>query len=858
MEPAIGRREEERGSMTALPSHARVVIVGAGIAGNCLAWHLARLGWRDIVLIDKGPLPNPGGSTGHASSFTFPVEYSRQMTEWCMDAIGQFTDLGVFTRCGGMEVARTEVRMHELRRRLAAAHAFGVEAELLTPRQIGERVPWLDASKLLGGFHVPAVGVVDPVYGGTLLRDRAMALGALAVSPATEVTGVDVRDGRVRGVRTTKGDIATETLVVCGGVWSAKVAAMAGARIPLTPAVHQMVDIGPVPEFEHLEALAYPVIRDMDALMYERQSGGDLEIGSYAHRAILVDVADIPSNEDAALSPTELPFTSEDFDPHLPKALELYPSIVGNERVGIKHAINGLISLTADGMPLLGETPEVHGLWACSAMWIKEAPSLTRMLAEWMTDGQPEMDPSSANIARFTDQQKTPAHVAARGGEWFPKFYGIVHPGEQWATDRNARLGAAHARHLELGAELVEIAGWERPNWYEANRPLLAEFGDRVMDRPHEWDRRWWSPIVNAEHLALRERAGLIENPAFAVFDVSGPGALAYLQRIAVGQVDVAPPGPGAPGRVVYTQLLNEAGGIKADVTILRLAHDRFRIVDAGFAGPADRKWLEDHLPADGSAALADLTSAWTMIAIWGPRARDIVRSTTDDDVSNGAFPYATWRSLDLGSLRVLAARISYAGELGWEIHAPMEQGARLWDLLWDAGRLHGLVAVGLGAYGTTLRLEKGYRLMGRELELDRNLVEAGLARPRVKDDDFIGREAYLAQRAGPPAQLLCSLTVDDTRSPSTGERRFMLGGEPITRTDGSRLVDRRGRRSFVTTAGSGVSIGRHVLMAYLPPEVAEVGTRLAVEYIGDRYPVTVAAVGATPLFDPTNERLRA
>ncbi|HET9680992.1 MAG TPA: FAD-dependent oxidoreductase [Candidatus Limnocylindrales bacterium] len=855
--------------MSPLPSHARVVIVGAGIAGNALAWHLARLGWRDIVQVDKGPLPNPGGSTGHASSFTFPVEYNRQMVEWCMDALGQFEDLGVLTRCGGIEVARTPERMHELKRRLAAAHAFGVDAELLDPAGVTKLVPWMDGSKILGGFHVPAVGVVDPVYGGTLMRDRAMELGALTVSAGTEVTGVDVKDGRITGVRTTKGDVSAEMVVVCGGVWSAKVAAMAGARIPLTPAVHQMVDIGPVPAFEHLtSALAYPVIRDMDALMYERQSGGDLEIGSYAHRAILVPVEDIPSNEEAALSPTELPFTPEDFDDHLPKALELYPSIVGDESVGIKHAINGLISLTADGFSLLGEMPEVKGLVACSAMWIKEAPSLTRMLAEWLTDGQPEMDPAVVNIARFSDHHKTHRHVCARGSEWFPKFYGIVHPGEQWATDRGVRLGAAHAGHVALGAEFIEIAGWERPNWYESNRPLLAEFGARVMDRPHEWDRRWWSPIINAEHLALRDRVGLIENPAFAIFDITGTGALDYVQRMAVGQVDVAPPAvaPDAdaagqsqvvPGRVVYTQLLNEAGGIKADVTILRLGHDHFRIVDAGFAGPADRKWLEDHLPADGSVALADLTSAWTMIAIWGPRARDVVSSLTTDDVSNEGFPYATWRWLNLESLHVMAARISYAGELGWELHVPMEQGQRLWDLLFEAGRPHGIVPVGLGAYGTTLRLEKGYRLMSRELELDRNLVEAGLARPKVKDADFIGKAAYLAQREAGPAQVLCTLTVDENRSPSTGELRYMLGGEPIVTPSGELLVDVRGRRSFVTTAGSGPSVGKHLLMAYLPPAAAVTGMKLAVEYIGELYPVTVAGVGATALFDPANERLR-
>jgi len=838
-------------STTGLPSHARIVIVGAGIVGNCLAWHLARLGWRDIVLLDKGPLPNPGGSTGHASSFTFPVEYSRQMTAWCMDGIRQFEDLGVFTRCGGIEVARTEERMAELHRRFGAARAYGVEAELVSPAEIRRLVPWIDERLLLGGFHTPSVGVVDPVHAGTLMRQAATELGALTVAGTTEVTGIDIQDGRVTAIRTDRGSIRTDLIMVCCGVWSARVAQMAGATIPLTPAVHQMISIGPVSSFAELRGeISYPVIRDMDARMYERQSGSDLEIGSYAHRAILMDANDIPSNEKAVLSPTEMPFTPEDFDPHMERALELAPEIVGDERVRIRHAINGLISLTADGMPLLGETPEVRGLWSAAAMWIKEAPSIARTLAEWMTDGKPEFDPSSANIARFHDPQRTPAHVAARGAEWFPKFYGIVHPAEQWASDRDVRLGAAHARHLALGAELVEIAGWERPNWYAANEALLGEYGDRVMPRAAEWEARWWSPIVNAEHLALRDRVGLIENPAFAIFEATGPGSLAFLQRLAVGQMDVP------IGRLVYTQLLNEAGGIKADVTVMRLDPGHFRVVAAGSSGMNDRKWLADHLPKDGSAQLHDATSGWTMVALWGPRARLVLETVTDADLADAAFPFGTCRTIDIGSLRCLAARISYVGELGWEIHVPMEQGARLWDLLFAAGQPQGIVPVGLGAYGTTLRLEKSYRAMGRELELDRNLVEAGLARPTVKGADFVGRDAYLRQRQVPPAALLCTLTLDDPTSKS-GVQRYMLGGEPILAPDGLPLVDSRGRRSFVTSAGAGPSVGKHLLMAYLPADVATVGTRLLVEYFGERYPVTVAVAGATPLFDPENARMR-
>ncbi len=317
-----------------------------------------------------------------------------------------------------------------------------------------------------------------------------------------------------------------------------------------------------------------------------------------------------------------------------------------------------------------------------------------------------------------------------------------------------------------------------------------------------------------------------------------------------VGQVDVS------VGRMVYTQMLNEAGGIRADVVVMRLGHDLFRVVDAGFAGHADMQWMTDHLPADGSVNFADVTTSWSMIAIWGPQARNVVASVTTDDVSNEGIPYGACRWIDIGSVRVLAARISYAGELGWELHVPVEQGARLWTMLMEAGQPHGIVPVGLAAYGGSLRVEKGYRLMGNELELDRTLVEAGMARPKVKDADFIGKAAYLAQREAGPASLLCTLAMESTTS-SSGVKRYPLGKEPVCKPDGTVLQDRNGRRSFVTTAATGVSVGKHLLMAYLPVEEAVVGTTLAVEYIAELYPVTVAAVGATAVFDPENTRMR-
>jgi glycine cleavage system aminomethyltransferase T/glycine/D-amino acid oxidase-like deaminating enzyme len=839
--------------MGRLPSSARVVVIGAGIVGNSLACHLARLGWGDIVQVDKGPLPNPGGSTGHASNFIFPVDHSREMTALTVDSVRQYKELDVFTECGGIEVARTEERMEELRRRMASAKAWGVEpASLLSPDEVKALVPFIDESVIVGGFYSPGVGVVDSLRAGTLMRDEAEGAGALTVVPNVEVTGIETARGRVRGVRTTAGDVEADTVVICCGVWSPLLARMAGAAIPLTPAIHQMIDIGPVPRFAEAKgAIEFPIVRDMDTNMYERQDGRGLEIGSYAHRPILHDPAEIPSIEEAALSPTELPFTEEDFALQMEHALELMPEIVGDESVGVKYAINGLLSLTPDALPLLGETPEVGGLWSAAAVWVKEGPGVARAVAEWMTSGGSEIDLQASDIARFYDCQKTVVHVRARAAEGFNKTYGIVHPGEQWASDRNVRLPPFYAREQALGAVFFEAAGWERPHWYESNAGLLEEYGDRVNGRSAEWDSRWWSPIINAEHLAMRDRAAIFDLSAFCVFDVTGPSALAAVQRVAMRQMDVP------VGRVVYTPLLTPRGGFRSDLTIMRLGDEHFRFVTGGAHGRADLKWVADHLPADGSAQVTDLTSAWTTLGLWGPRARDILSSLTSDDVSHEGFPFARCRTIEVGPVRALASRISYVGDLGWELHVPIEQGARLWDAVWEAGAPHGLVPAGIGVYATTGRIEKAYRAFGFELDGEYDPVEAGMAWGKVKEEDFVGKAAHVRQREEKPAAVLCTLTVDDHASRS-GVPRYMLGREPIVTRDGAPLVDRKGRRSFVTTAGTGPSVGKHILLAYLPPERARAGEELAVEYMGERYPVTVALVGSTPIFDPENTRIRS
>ena len=452
--------------------------------------------------------------------------------------------------------------------------------------------------------------------------------------------------------------------------------------------------------------------------------------------------------------------------------------------------------------------------------------------------------------ARFYPHQRTREHVRSRTSEAFIKTYGIVHPAEQWDGERNKRLAPMHAAERAAGAVFFETAGWERPMWYASNESLLAEYGDKVMPREAEWESRWWSPIINAEHLAMRERAGIFDLSAFAIFDVVGPGALDAVQGTVVAQANVP------DGRVIYTPVLDARGGFRSDLTVMRLAHDHFRVVTGGAHGMADRKWFADHLPADGRAAIVDVTSAYTTIGLWGPRARDILGSLTDDDVSDSGFKFLTCRNISVGSTAVLASRISYVGELGWELYVPFEQGARLWAQLHEAGAPHGAVPAGIGVYGTTGRLEKGYRAYGFELDGERNIIEAGMARPKVKAADFVGREAYLAQRAEAPKSVLCTLTVD-RHTDSSGVNRYMLGGEPILSASGATLTDGHGHHPYVTSAGSAPSLGKHILLAYLPPAEAVLGNQLAVSYMEELYPVTVGSVDATPLFDPSNARIR-
>ncbi len=841
-----------------VPTRAKVAVIGAGIVGNCLVEHLARLGWDDLVLIDKGPLPDPGGSTGHASNFIFPTDHGREIALITLESQRQYQALGVNTTCGGIEVARTGERMEELRRRMTSARVWGIESELLTPAEVVARVPFVNPQVIQGGFYTPSVSVVDSVRAGTIMRERALARGVLTVLDETEATGLEVEPAafgrpRIRAVATTRGTIEVDHAVIACGVWSPRIAAMAGATIPLTPAVHQMADFGPI---ELLLAtgseIGYPIVRDMDSFMYERQSHGAMEVGSYAHRPILMHPGDIPSSARAERSPTELPFTPGDFAPQLEHAREIMGELLAGARM--EYAVNGLLSLTPDTQQLLGETAEVTNLWSAAAVWVREGPGSAQLVAEWMTYGYPRLlDPHGSDVARFQPHERTEHHVRARCREHFPKTYGIVHPREQWESARGVNRSPFHPRTEALGAEYFEARGWERPQWYASNEDLVARYD--VPDRPHEWDRRWWSPIINAEHLHMRERVGVVDLGAFQIFDVSGPGVVPYLEMMAVNECDRP------VGSSIYTPLLTPDGGFRADLTIQRLAGDRFRVVTGVFDGARDAFLFRKHLPADGSVRFEDRSSAVCTVGVWGPDAPALVSRIADCGLGQAQFPYGTVRHALIDGIPVTMLRISYVGESGWEIYTRTEHGLALWDAIRDAGRDFDARPVGIGVYGTTGRMEKGYLLMGAELTSEYSPVEAGLARRRVKRADFVGRTAYLEARERGPAARTCTLTMDDHTSTS-GPARFPTGGnEPILTLGGERIVDAQGRESRVTSAGMGPSVARYLLMAYLPVERARVGARLQVMYMNECFPVTVAGVagtaGSMALFDPSGSRMK-
>ncbi len=814
-----------------MDGRASVVVVGAGIVGCGAAEHLTRLGWRGVVVLDQGPLFEAGGSTSHAPGLVFQTNPSRTMTRLASYGVERYSELELdgkpcFYAVGGLEVAATPERLKDLARRHGLASSWGVESYLLSPEECVEKSPLLDPARIHGGFYVPSDGIAKGVRISEAMAREAEARGARFYGE-TEVTGIEVERGRVRAVETSRGRIETENVLSCAGMWGPRIGRMAGAFVPLlTPMQHQYALTTPVPGLEPVsEESDHVILRHQDHSMYFRQVGERYGIGSYSHRSMPVSPDEIPRRfgPDGEM-PSIMDFTPEDFEGPWEETRRLLPAL---RETGIERGINGLFSFTPDGGSLLGQSREVRGFWMAEAVWVTHAAGAARMIAEWMTDGAPSIDPSGLDVHRFDEYQRSPSYVLARSSQSFQEVYDVIHPQQPMDDPRPLRTSPFYPRQRELGAYFLEASGWERPQWYGANDSLLAGYDVPEIE---EWAGRYWSPIVGAEHLATREGGALFELASLKKAEVEGPGALDFLQKLNTNQLDKP------IGSVTYTLMLDEKAGIRSDITVARLGENNFQL---GLNGPRDIEWMERHLPGDGSVQVRDISGGTCCVGVWGPQARELVQSLSLDDLSNEAFGFFKARRIYVGEVPVVALRVSYVGELGWELYATADLGLRLWDLLHGAGQPIGVIPAGRGAFNG-LRLEKGYRSWGADMTTEHDPYEAGLGFA-VKPDkgDFVGREALLRRKEAGPRRRLSCLLLDDPQV-------VVMGGEPVYH--GAGVV------GYVTSAAYGYSIGQSIAYAWLPPELSDVDAQVGIEYFGERHG---AAVAEEPLFDPAMKRMR-
>jgi dimethylglycine oxidase len=809
-----------------MKSRASLVIIGAGIVGTAAAHFLSQMGWRDMVVVEQGPLFAAGGSTSHAPGLVFQTNPSKTMTAfaretvWLYDALeheGQPCWYGV----GSLEVATTPDRFADLHRKFGWARSWGMEASLLSPAETCAKLDLIDQEAILGAYFVPSDGVAKPVWAAEAL---ARSAGGATTYDRTEVTGIETERGRVRAVLTTRGRVETERVLVCCGIWGPRVGRMVGIPIPLAPVEHQLAWTTPLEELAGVTAeIVQPILRHQDRDLYFRQRRDHYAVGGYGHEPVVVDAAEIRRHGVPDDEPASNPFDAAAFVPAWQSAIELLPAL---GRVEIASAINGMFSFTPDGFPLLGESERLQGFWLAEAIWITHAGGAARAIAQLLTDGHADHDLHECDVNRFEGFATTDAYVRERGAQQYREVYDVIHPLQPPEQPRPLRRSPFFSQQRELGAIFFESRGWEAPRWYEANAGLVGRY--EIPPRTG-WAGQFWSPIAGAEHLATRERAALFDMTPLTKIEVAGSGAGEWLESLTSNKV------ARKVGSVTYALLLDDRGGIRSDITVARFGPEIFQI---GANGPLDVAWLRQALPVDGAISVRDVTGALACVGLWGPRARDIVARVSGDDWTTAAFPYYTCRSMAVGEVPVRAVRVSYVGELGWELYTSPEYGGRLWELLWEAGQQDGLIAAGRAAFDT-LRLEKGYRLWGVDIHSEYRPAEAGVAfAVKLGKGQFVGRDA-IEKDGSEPGRRLCCLRLSDPR-------QIVLGKEPVI-VDGSVA-------GYVTSAGFGYSVGESLAYTYLPAASAVEGVEVCIGYFGESIPATVVA---EPRWDPEGTRLR-
>ncbi|WP_262107777.1 FAD-dependent oxidoreductase [Arthrobacter sp. Marseille-P9274] len=826
----------------------RVVIIGAGIVGANLADELTERGWTDVTVLDQGPIPLTGGSTSHAPGLVFQTNPSKTMAElaaYTGRKLASLTRDGAraFNAVGGLEVATTPERLEEIKRRHGYATSWGLEARLVDPAEAKALHPLIDENLVLGGLYLPGDGLASSLLAVELLRERAESRGARFIG-RTPVTGIERAAGRVTGVRSGDAVFPADIVVSAAGFWGPAVGDLIGMPVPLVPLAHQYVTTTSLPELagESEQAIGtgnnarLPILRHQDEDLYFRQHGSRLGIGSYAHRPIAVGYDELPGAEQISehAMPSRLAFTAEDFEQPWKACRQLLPALNNTE---IDDAFNGIFSFTPDGGSLVGESRDLKGFFIAEAVWVTHSAGVAKAVAELLVTGRSETDLRELDVARFEEIQLQDDYVLETSKQNFVEIYDIRHPLEPRLSPRNLRVSPFHRRQTELEAFFLESGGWERPHWYEANAGLLdtlpQEWQPPARD---EWSAKFDSPIAAVEAHATRTNVAMYDMTALKRLEVSGPGALNLLQRLTTGQLDKS------IGSVTYTLMLDQAGGIKSDLTVARIEDSLFQV---GANGGLDLDYISRQAAAQTEAdpqqwvQVRATTGATCCIGVWGPRARDLVQPLTPQDISNDGLKYFRAASTTIAGIPVRVMRLSYVGELGWEIYTSAEYGLRLWDALWAAGEPLNVIAAGRSAFNS-LRLEKGYRSWGTDMDTEHDPVQAGLGfAVRGNKDNYVGKQALEQRTSRPPATRLRCLTIDDGTSMVLGKEPVFINGE---------------RAGYVTSAAYGHTVRKPVAYAWLPGTVAE-GDTVQIEYFGRHIDATVVP---EPLVDPEMKKIRA
>ncbi|MBX2829931.1 MAG: FAD-dependent oxidoreductase [Rhodospirillales bacterium] len=853
--------------MAAFPDKAKVVIVGlGGIVGASVTHHLIENGWDDIVGIDKSGIPTDIGSTAHASDFCYATSHDLLTCWTTMYSMDFYEKMGHYARIGGLEVARVgdDERMAELKRRVDSGKAFGTNVKIISAAEAKEKFPLLEEDQIQGALWDPDAGLVTPrsqTVAGKLI-DQAEASGKLKVFANTSALDLVTENGRITGVKTERGTIHADYVVVCAGLWGRLIAEMAGEDLPVMPVDHPLTFFGPYNQFEGTGVeIGYPLLRDQGNSAYMRDTGdpkstegGQIEWGYYyEENPRLVHPRDILEKDQARLSPSQRDLELEDVIEPLERAMELTP-ILTELGFNESHSFNGLLQSSADGGPSMGESQKLRGLWYAVGIWIKDGPGMGKLIADWMTSGRTHIDHHAIDFARYNEFQLDEKYIYDRCYETAKKIYNPpVHPREPFSKARGIRRSPFYEREVELGGYFMELGGWERAHGYASNEHLLEKYADRVPVRDNEWDTRHFWRVSNAEQLAMSDDCGIINLSHFHMTDIKGPDHVTLLEWLCPAKIG----GDTNIGKGIYTHMLDDDGNVRADFTVFRM-EDGCRLVNGADAGPRDLTYMRRTAQDKGwDVTITDVTEDYTTIGIWGPNAREnlkkVVKNPEELNVEN--FPFAAIRPIEIAGKTVTAFRISYVGEQGWELHMSYEDGLAVWDAL----RGIDVMAVGVETYANSRRLEKSLRLQNADLHTQYNLLEAALARPKVKEADFRGKAKHIEyrERDHQPA-MLCTLIMTENTDAS-GVARYPVGNLPVMDPQtGKTLIDALGRRSYTTSIAFGPSIDKNIALAYLPWEFCQEGRKLTVSYFDEIYPVEVVGIGYQPLYDPENLKPRS